>query len=175
MPETVRVHIGEIACVNQGVLQAVLGSCVGIALWHKRGQLTGMAHCLLPEAPPEGGGAGARYVDSGVANLLEKLGWEREGTEPPRGWRGVIAGGNHVFEKCGSKQLEVGAMNLETARRVLRDLRIPFEEVTQPAAAGCLLEVDSATRNVRAESLSLDIKASSSSNKSPLKELARCK
>lgn len=164
---TIRVHIGEIECEREGVLQAVLGSCVGVALWHKKGQMTGMAHCLLPEAPPGGGGAGARYVDSGIENLLEKLGWAREGNEPPRGWRAVIAGGNHVFEKGGSKQLEVGAMNLDTARRVLRELRIPFEEATQPAAAGCLLEVNCATRAVRAESLAPTF--------APKKEAAGCR
>lgn len=168
MPETIRVHIGEIEIDQQGLLQAVLGSCVGIAIWHKHGQLTGMAHCLLPEAPSDGGGLGARYVDSGVANLLEKLGWARDGGEPPRGWRGVIAGGNHVFEKGGSKQLEVGAMNLDTARRVLRELRIPFEEATQPSSAGCLLEVNCVTRAVRVESLAPADPASQ-------KELARCK
>lgn len=153
MPETIRVHIGEIECERQGVLQAVLGSCVGIAIWNKKSDRTGMAHCLLPEAPPEGGGSEARYVDSGIANLLEQLGWAREGNDPPRGWRSVIAGGNHVFEKTGSKQLEVGAMNLDTARRVLRELRIPFEEATQASNSGCLLEVDCATRAVRAEYL----------------------
>jgi chemotaxis protein CheD len=168
MSETIRVRIGEIATGRQGRLQAVLGSCVGIAIWHKHEPLTGMAHCLLPEAPTEGGGPGARYVDSGVANLLEKMGWSREGTDPPRGWRGVIAGGNHVFDKGGSKQLEVGAMNLDTARRVLRGLRIPFAEATQPTNAGCVLEVDCATRAVRVESLAPAGHASK-------KEQTRCK
>ncbi|MEJ1930158.1 chemotaxis protein CheD [Nostoc sp. NIES-2111] len=153
MPKKTHVHIGEFHCASKGTLQAVLGSCVGVAIWHKKRDLVGLAHCLLPEAPLTGGGEGARYVDTGILNMLHRLGWIRMGDQVPRGWRAVIAGGNHVTPYSGNSQLDIGAKNLDSARRLLQELRIPFEEATQPSNHGCLIEINCLTRSFRTESL----------------------
>jgi chemotaxis protein CheD len=159
-PPVIRVLIGEIRCGRQGVLRAVLGSCVGIVIWRKRGEIAGMAHCLLPWAPDGQDSSGARYVDSGIVNLLAELGWEqRKGEEPPREWRAAIAGGNRLFNTSRPADLEIGAMNLNAARTKLRELHIPFVEVSKPGDRGCRMEVDCVTKTVTAEGLATEEEA----------------
>ena len=61
-------------------LQAVLGSCVGIAFIWRKGGCCGLAHCLLPEAPHAArvpapiGPPDARYVSDAVPSLLRMMG-----------------------------------------------------------------------------------------------------
>jgi len=152
MSDIHRVRMGEIGCAESGVLHAILGSCVGIALWRKQGGAVGLAHCLLPAPMGESGNRAARFVTSGVLNLLDALGW-RQG-EGLRAWRGVLAGGARTLEGAEANW-EVGRLNIEAARNVLRELGVRYEELPLESHKGCLLEVDCASRLYRARSFEL--------------------
>ncbi|MDX2269963.1 MAG: chemotaxis protein CheD [Bryobacter sp.] len=150
MGEIHRVRMGEIACGESGVLHTILGSCVGIALWRKDGGPVGLAHCVLPEPMGEMENKGARFVSTGVPNLLRALGW-RQG-ESLRGWRGVVAGGAKSLEGAQANW-EVGRLNLEAARKALDELGIRYELMPATGHRGCVLEVDCVSRRYRAEAL----------------------
>ncbi|KQX01330.1 hypothetical protein ASC94_01445 [Massilia sp. Root418] len=119
--EALQVGIGQLKVAGRaGQLQAVLGSCIGIAfLWEKGGRC-GLAHCLLPEPPggcPTASGAlhdaGARYVSQAVPALLRQMG-AREADYPDI--TVILAGGASMLH---STRLCVGRENAAAARKYL--------------------------------------------------------
>jgi chemotaxis protein CheD len=51
-----------------------LGSCVGIAVYDPIARVAGLLHAVLPQRPPEADPCSAKYVDSGLAQLLAEMG-----------------------------------------------------------------------------------------------------
>lgn len=97
-------------------LVAVLGSCVGLAFLWPNGQRCALAHCVLPHAPPEDGGMGARYVTQAVPSLLTAMGVtpaDRQDVDV------VLAGGASMFGP-GSAMLQVGRQNIVAALSTLQ-------------------------------------------------------
>lgn len=130
-----QVGIGQLKIgARAGQLQAVLGSCVGIAFLWEKGGCCGLAHCLLPEPrdTPDGYGtadaraaAGARYVSQAVPALLRLMG-ARASDYPDI--EVVLAGGASMF---GSSRLRIGQDNAEAARKYLGQcgLRVRYCEL----------------------------------------------
>jgi chemotaxis protein CheD len=97
-------------------LVAVLGSCVGLAFLWPNGNRCALAHCVLPNAPPEEGGMGARYVTQAVPSLLTAMGVtaaDRQDVDV------VLAGGASMFGP-GSAMLQVGRQNIVAALSTLQ-------------------------------------------------------
>lgn len=97
-------------------LVAVLGSCVGLAFLWPNGQRCALAHCVLPHAPPDEGGMGARYVSQAVPSLLTAMGVtpaDRKDVDV------VLAGGASMFGP-GSAMLQVGRQNIVAALSTLQ-------------------------------------------------------
>lgn len=105
-------------------LQAVLGSCVGIAFIWRKGGRCGLAHCLLPEAPDAArtgapiGPPAARYVSEAVPSLLRMMG-VHEADYPDI--EVVLAGGANMLN-CRSSRLQIGQQNAAAAQKYLRAL-----------------------------------------------------
>lgn len=97
-------------------LVAVLGSCVGLAFLWPKGQRCALAHCVLPHAPPEEGGMGARYVSQAVPSLLTAMG-VTQADRPDVDV--VLAGGASMFGP-GSALLQVGRQNVVAALSTLQ-------------------------------------------------------
>ncbi|MGV7206455.1 chemotaxis protein CheD [Oxalobacteraceae bacterium A2-2] len=99
-------------------LQAVLGSCVGIALLWKKGGVSGLAHCLLPE--PAGGecsgGQCGRYVSRAVPELLRLMGVHQDDYGDIEVY---LAGGANMLSGCSSR-LHIGEQNVAAAQKILR-------------------------------------------------------
>ena len=58
---------GEVVCASEPTLiTTVLGSCVTVTLWDKDRRVGGLNHFVLPR-----GGAGSRYGDTAMLELLE--------------------------------------------------------------------------------------------------------
>lgn len=97
-------------------LVAVLGSCVGIAFLWPKGKRCALAHCVLPHAPQNEGGMGARYVSQAVPSLLMSMGVtmaDRQDVDV------VLAGGSSMFGP-GSALLQVGRQNIVAALATLQ-------------------------------------------------------
>jgi chemotaxis protein CheD len=97
-------------------LVAVLGSCVGLAFLWPNGRRCALAHCVLPHAPPDEGGMGARYVSQAVPSLLTAMGVapaDRKEVDV------VLAGGASMFGP-GSAMLQVGRQNIVAALSTLQ-------------------------------------------------------
>lgn len=122
-------------------LQALLGSCVGIALiWKKRGQCA-LAHCLLPECPQMADEFGARYVNQAVPSLLRLLGASQEDCADIEV---VIAGGATMLNSCSSR-LQIGQQNADAARKHLRKHGLNVSYCRIGGKCGRTLTIDCAT------------------------------
>ncbi|MEJ5347061.1 MAG: HDOD domain-containing protein [Desulfosoma sp.] len=121
------VPSGDMAICRQGheVLEAYLGTCVGVALWDQEAGVGGLFHALLAEPltasldPPEP----LRYASTGLPLFLDALG--KKGAKPFR-MRAAVAGGAIVGPSDEVQlDLQLGARTLERVELFLRAARIP--------------------------------------------------
>jgi chemotaxis protein CheD len=90
-------------------MRAILGSCIGLAVF-AAGRRTGvMAHIVLPESAGRDGAAG-KFADTAVPQMLAML--RREGL-PTHGLTAKLAGGANMFN--GSGPLRIGEANAAAA------------------------------------------------------------
>jgi chemotaxis protein CheD len=112
--ETSMVGMGQIAVVrNSSRLSAVLGSCIGVALYHPRLHLGAMGHVVLPRANGQAATPG-KFADTAVPYILQLL--LREGANVG-GLVAKIAGGACMFGNNGP--LQIGQANAEAVEAAL--------------------------------------------------------
>jgi chemotaxis protein CheD len=120
-PETT-VGMGQIAAGRTPQrLKAILGSCIGLILYHPRLKTGVMAHIVLPDSAGRDGPPG-KFADTAVPGMLELL--KGLGT-PAHGLTAKLAGGGKMFK--GSGPLQVGDANAEAAFQALRSAGIRIE------------------------------------------------
>ncbi len=108
------IRFGE----SPDVLETLLGSCVGIAIWDELARCGGLAHAMLPDSQGKVTSPG-KCVDTAVVELRKRL-LER-GASPHR-LKAKIAGGSLMFGKSLSDA--IGQKNCEAARQHLRQHNI---------------------------------------------------
>ena len=115
------VGMGQIALSKApALLCSVLGSCVGLTLYHPRLKIGALAHIVLPAASGRGAVPG-KFADTALPHMLAKLakaGATREGLVAK------IAGGACMFGVSG--QLQIGDSNIEAVQTLLAKENIPI-------------------------------------------------
>ena len=118
------VRMGEIAAsaaAGHVLVSLGLGSCIGLALLDRGRHVAGLAHVMLPAAPPKGsGGECGKFADCAVPALLMQV--VRAGGRKGR-IEAVLVGGAKMFALGGN--LDVGSRNEEAVRAGLKAARIP--------------------------------------------------
>lgn len=146
-PALQQVGIGQLKIgAGAGELEAILGSCVGIALIWREGGRCGLAHCLLPEAPEPSAGAmgGARYVSQAIPALLLMMGAHED--DYPH-IEAVLAGGASMLDSR-SQRLQIGQQNAAAARKYLRQWGLNVSTCCLGGHYGRTMRIDCATQNV---------------------------
>ncbi len=116
---TKNVSMGQVALVQgEESAKAVLGSCVGLAISHRRTRVSVMAHIVLPEACGRTGPPG-KFADTAIPHMLELL---SESGVPRAGLTAKLAGGSEMFGKPGP--LQIGRGNVEAVTRLLKEAGI---------------------------------------------------
>ena len=117
--EITTVNMGQINAVRgPNRLKAIVGSCIGVAIYHSRLQTGVLAHVVLPESSGRNGSPG-KFADTAVPHMLELL--KKMGV-PPAGLVAKIAGGASMFAASGP--MEVGVHNIEAVSRALKTAMI---------------------------------------------------
>jgi chemotaxis protein CheD len=111
MGETVLLH-------DEDTARAVVGSCIGLVLYHRRQKIAAMTHIVLPEAAGRPGLPG-KFADTAIPHLLSLLGKEGAHTS---GLVAVMAGGARMFGKPGP--LQIGVANNDAVSAALEKLGI---------------------------------------------------
>lgn len=123
-------------------LTALLGSCVGIALYDPGTKVGGLAHVMLPSAD-RGSGENSKFADTAVPALLESL--SRMGGSRKRVVAKIAGGANvlKVGERVG--RLHIGRANIESATRALGEhgVEIVWQDTGGTVARRMLVDLDS--------------------------------
>ena len=107
------------------VLEALLGSCAGLAVVDKVAGIGGLYHILLPGHPEERTHFGDEvYASSGVPGFLRDL--RNAGCAPER-MEAVLAGGALMGKLSRlDMQLDIGGRTVEVVQQILREQGIPL-------------------------------------------------
>lgn len=117
-PKTIRVSMGGLKFAESpDVLETLLGSCVGVAIWDERSGCGGLAHTVLPEAQGKAASPG-KFVDTAVLELKKRL---LQMGASPHALRAKVAGGAIMF---GKSTETVGTRNCEAALHHLKEQKI---------------------------------------------------
>ena len=95
------------------ILETLLGSCVGIAVWDERSGNGGLAHVVLPDSQGKVAAPGT-FVDTAVLELKNRL---LERGANPYSMRAKLAGGAIMFgkntETVGTRNSKAALNNLD--------------------------------------------------------------
>ncbi len=140
----INVLIGDVKKGAKGnKLHAILGSCIGIAFICKHNNQSGLAHCLLPNAPKTDFTINGKYVDQAIHSLLALMKIRREDYNHVQA---VIAGGGNMTKPNSNSSDElVGDMNVESAVHCLKNLGIKIIHQETGGSNGRKISVDCTT------------------------------
>jgi chemotaxis protein CheD len=137
------VRMGELVVSKNpaDVLVSIgLGSCIGLALIDRARSVAGLAHVMLPAQNAAEADPVAKFADTGVPALLERL--KALGSTPSR-LEAVLVGGARMFS-FSSSTLDIGARNAEaTLEQLARyGVRVAAQEVAGTTGRTIRVHVD---------------------------------
>ncbi len=114
-PPEILVGMGQIAAGESPQrMRAILGSCIGVALYHAGRKAGVMAHIVLPDSAGRDGSPG-KFADTAVPQMLTLL---RQQGLPTHALTAKLAGGANMFN--GSGPLQIGDNNAQAVDAALR-------------------------------------------------------
>jgi chemotaxis protein CheD len=146
----VNIKMAEMDVVADGrSLKTILGSCVGVILRDPDRHVSGLAHIMLPERRRDDVSAG-KYADSAIPALLDKMvaSGGRRGS-----LQAMLIGGAQMFPMGNRKIAAIGDLNIEAARRVLKESNIPIIYEETGGLAGRAVLFDNVTGKVSVKTL----------------------
>jgi chemotaxis protein CheD len=147
---TVTVNMAEIEVVSDGrSLKTILGSCVGVVLRDADRKVSGLAHIMLPSRRHDDEASG-KYADSAIPTLLDRL--VGSGSRPGS-LQALLIGGAQMFPQGDASLASIGDQNVQTARRVLAEKRIPIVFEDTGGTAGRSVVYNNATGAVDVRTL----------------------
>ncbi len=137
------------------ILQAFLGTCVGVAMIDDHAGVGGLIHLLLPEpVSREGQFQPEKYASTGLPVFLRTL--YNEGASRSR-LKAYLAGGALVGPlEDRDLQLDIGGRTAETAMNILADDDIRIEKTETGGLFTCCLSLDMQNGDCRIEPTGLD-------------------
>ena len=131
---------------KQLMLDAMLGSCVGVALYDRPNAVGGLHHILLPE-PVHMDLTPERYATTGLPLFLEAM---RQKGADPANLKARIAGGALVGNlNSRDINLDIGGRTCEQVMIFLKQAKIPVEHSLTGGLWGYRLQVDMQKLEVR--------------------------
>jgi chemotaxis protein CheD len=124
--QDILVGMGQIAAGQAPQrMRAILGSCIGLALYHPGRKTGAMAHIVLPESAGRDGAPG-KFADTAVPQMLAVL---RDHGLPAYGLTAKLAGGANMFN--GSGPLQIGDANAKAVAAALQKagIRVAGQDV----------------------------------------------
>ena len=148
------------------ILQAFLGTCVGVALYDGEAGVGGLVHLLLPE--PVGAGSSfqpEKYASTGFPIFLRAL--YDEGASKKR-LKAFIAGGALVGPvESRDLHLDIGGRTVETVMRYLKEEKIQIEKSETGGFFTCCLNLNMHNWHCDIEPLGIDKESNETGNYVP--------
>lgn len=147
---TVNVKMAEMDVVTDGSsLKTILGSCVGIILCDPVRRVSGLAHVMLPNRHSEDAATG-KYADTAIPALLSRL---TESGGRRGSLQAFLIGGAQMFPMGNIRIASIGDQNVEAARKILTERKIPIVFQDTGGKAGRTVLFDNATGRVSVRTL----------------------
>ncbi len=124
---------------------AILGSCIGLAIYHPRLGVGALAHIVLSKSDGRNAPVGM-FADTAIPHMIDQLKKERAGAS------GLIAkftGGASMFDSSGP--IQVGKSNAEVVRKILSDYHISIEGEHVGGTKGRRITLDVSTGELKIE------------------------
>ncbi len=114
--------MGEMALASgEECLKSILGSCIGLVLYHPRLKVGALAHIVLPKSEGRSGGAG-KFADLAIPEMLKQL--SLAGV-PRSGLIAKIFGGASMFG--GNGPMQIGLSNIDAVKAILAQENLPLK------------------------------------------------
>lgn len=139
-----------IVTIEPKELVTILGSCVSVCLWDRKRQLGGMNHFLLPETVNQ-----VNSLKGGIESTRRLIDAMIAQTFVPKNFEAQIFGGANRFFK-DENFLNVGRQNVEAAKIVLAEARIPIVHQDTGGESGRKIYFNTETGQVRVIKISYD-------------------
>ncbi len=127
MGEVIKVGMGDLKVTKapNSLTTLGLGSCIGLTLYDPVAKVGGLVHYMLPDSTKLKNNTNiAKFGDTGIKELYRLV--IANGASHRR-LVAKIAGGAKMFEVSGLSEVgHVGERNIEEAKLMLRDMRIPL-------------------------------------------------
>ncbi|NOY41847.1 MAG: chemotaxis protein CheD [Planctomycetes bacterium] len=140
------VGMSQVVMLEEGELaKSVLGSCIGLVLYHERRKIAAVCHIVLPESLDRPGPPG-KFADTAIPHMLEllvKQGGNRAGLIAK------LAGGSNMFGSNGP--LQIGEANYNMVKDLLEELGIPLVGKHIGGEKGRRILFDSQTGELKVE------------------------
>jgi chemotaxis protein CheD len=145
--------MGQVAIAQKpATLSAVLGSCVGVVLYHPRLHIGALCHVVLPESSGRPGIA-TKFADSAIPHMLGLL---EKYVAFPSGMVAKLAGGSCMFGNGGP--LQIGEANIKAASKALEDAGISIVGRDLGGTSGRRIQFDSTNGQVSVTSVGLPVR-----------------
>ncbi len=143
---TLRAGMGQIVVGGAGQsISSVLGSCIGLVLFHARAQVGVMAHVVLPESDGRTDSPG-KFADTAVPRMVDLL--KQQGGSATVAVA-KLAGGASMFRASGP--LQIGAANTEAVLAALAKAGIRVVAQHVGDTKGRRITLDCATGELKIE------------------------
>lgn len=151
--QPVRVSVADwrVATNGETLVTSGLGSCVAVAIHDEEQGVGGLLHAMLPEAPSPAAKP-AKYVDSGVAAMLEAL--EAEGASR-ESLTAKLAGGSSMLDLSVGDA--VGERNVEAALTTLDAASVPTVATETGGESGRSISFCPATGELTIEKVDTEV------------------
>lgn len=133
MGETVFIGPGESA-------RAVVGSCIGVVLYHRRSKVAAVAHIVLPEAAGRTAMPG-KFADTALPYLVSLL---EQRSAHRSGLIAKATGGAQMFGGA-TGPLQIGEANAKAVIKILAEMNIPLDGQRFGGTKGCKFSFSSVT------------------------------
>jgi chemotaxis protein CheD len=149
-PQVTQVGMGQaVVAQKPNRLTAVLGSCVGVVLYHPRLHVGAMSHVVLPDSNGRSGTA-AKFADSAIPYMISLLG---QLSAHPSGLVAKILGGSCMFGNGGP--LQIGEANIKATTLALEAAGIKIIGRDLGGSSGRRIQFDPETGQVTVESVGM--------------------
>jgi chemotaxis protein CheD len=112
--------MGQVALLGKNeIAQSILGSCIGLVLFHEQTRYAAFAHIVLATSEGRSGPLG-KFADIAIPHMIDGL--ARRGASPS-GLVAKIAGGSAMFGSSGP--LQIGRDNCVAIETLLAQRNIP--------------------------------------------------
>lgn len=144
-PQVMSIGMGQIGIGSrEDRLSAVLGSCVGVVVYHRRLFVGAMSHVVLPDSNGRDAVPG-KFANTAIPSMIEML--QKQGV-PGAGLVAKIAGGACMFGATGPMQ--IGLANAEAVREHLKEFHVSIvaEDIGGTKGRRIIFECESRTLTV---------------------------